>query len=765
MPMTIDEATSQQDFYRLPRDEQAKVLGSIEPDFNGLAPIEQNKVLGKYHLKFMQGQKAPTGDSGDSVPGVGGQIMEGLEGLGGAVIGAVEGIPTQLRQMAVMADYAAPPEEKMRVVHEVMDQPTEEGKKAIAAFQQGKYLSAGKHAIGAVPVFGAPAEDIIDDARSGHAGRAIGKTLGLAAPIVLREEIGAGASKAGGVAADAGKAFFKKDFEVASSKAWGFTPSQEEMGAQSEDAAAYIKETNGGKRITTNKEHIAAAQKANKRLTDLYDSWMQSAKKRGAVIDGNQVLKATWDALPDTVKSGEPAKAKVVMQRARRLFADKKLTPEQADQYRRELTSDLKGFYDATTGKQLSVMNGTSYQSVVLAQRDALANGLYEALDPVNGGTGPRNIRQMQKSVIDLLDAGRKRTTMAAASKPVSKAAAAPGIAVNAVKSVAAPGFGIMRGADLLNPRTLFAGSVDPWVRKAYEAAGKPKATLSGPPSFTPRALLGKASVITPPPADTSGPVPGRTQPEWTQPQSKRLLGPARGKLVTPPSGQPIVTEPPPGSYPVSGPLPRQYPRGSGVNRLLGEPTQVQQPGFAVQDMHPITDPVTGKITHVTEDWKRGQIPASEALKKHSQDFNAKPGSKITTPQFRAMESLRSGGPVDLGPRGPVYHAYRGKPAEAISFLQRAKKGTVPGAFYNPEVGEIDLPWGNREAGLRHIIDKHVRGQKDLKLADLPEQMANMKVLKRETDRVLLGSSTHRGVVRLDFNAETNRWLLTAFEK
>ena len=46
--------------------------------------------------------------------------------------------------------------------------------------------------------------------------------------------------------------------------------------------------------------------------------------------------------------------------------------------------------------------------------------------------------------------------------------------------------------------------------------------------------------------------------------------------------------------------------------------------------------------------------------------------------------------------------------------------------------GWIDLAWGDKRGGLRHIIDKHVLRLKNLKLEDLAEMIPDMKVVKND---------------------------------
>ena len=118
-----------------------------------------------------------------------------------------------------------------------------------------------------------------------------------------------------------------------------------------------------------------------------------------------------------------------------------------------------------------------------------------------------------------------------------------------------------------------------------------------------------------------------------------------------------------------------------------------------------------------------------------------------------------------IGPHGPIFHEYAGKPAEAIAKLQEAKTGEVPRVWHHPELGWIDLIWGDKSGGLAHMIAKHVEAQRDLKLEDLGELIPKMRVVKNDGRTARLESATHEAGVRLDYDGKTKRWLVTAYEK
>ena len=79
--------------------------------------------------------------------------------------------------------------------------------------------------------------------------------------------------------------------------------------------------------------------------------------------------------------------------------------------------------------------------------------------------------------------------------------------------------------------------------------------------------------------------------------------------------------------------------------------------------------------------------------------------------------------------------------------------------------GWIDLAWGDQKGGLAHVVGKHVLGQKDLNLDDLARMVPDMKVTTNDDRTVTLETPTHRSSVRLDYDGQAKRWLVTAYGK
>ena len=142
--------------------------------------------------------------------------------------------------------------------------------------------------------------------------------------------------------------------------------------------------------------------------------------------------------------------------------------------------------------------------------------------------------------------------------------------------------------------------------------------------------------------------------------------------------------------------------------------------------------------------------------------------------------SLKIGGDdaaPEVGPHGPIFREFSGKPAEAIQKLIQEKNGAVPDVWSNPNVpkGKIGLAWGKPGDpakdwaggyGLSHIIAKHVEAQKDFNLEDLADLVPKLKPVSvaKGGNRLVMETPDHRVIVSLDWLGKEEHWVITAFE-
>lgn len=100
---------------------------------------------------------------------------------------------------------------------------------------------------------------------------------------------------------------------------------------------------------------------------------------------------------------------------------------------------------------------------------------------------------------------------------------------------------------------------------------------------------------------------------------------------------------------------------------------------------------------------------------------------------------------------------------EARQELEQAQAGEILGALTHPEIGPIDVKWGEPGKsgyGLAKIIDKHPEV-----VDDLPAILGTMSVKSRTDNRIVLESADHKAVVRLEWDGKAQTWLLSAYER
>ncbi len=122
--------------------------------------------------------------------------------------------------------------------------------------------------------------------------------------------------------------------------------------------------------------------------------------------------------------------------------------------------------------------------------------------------------------------------------------------------------------------------------------------------------------------------------------------------------------------------------------------------------------------------------------------------------------------PIGTNKWGNIYQGQQGKAKEYAHLLEKEQSGYVKDVFYNNELGNIDLNWGNEKGGLKHIIDKHINKRDDFTSLDeaidtIENVLANGKMTEQGTNR-----SFDYGGYRVSV-AQSNEgnWVITAFDK
>lgn len=120
---------------------------------------------------------------------------------------------------------------------------------------------------------------------------------------------------------------------------------------------------------------------------------------------------------------------------------------------------------------------------------------------------------------------------------------------------------------------------------------------------------------------------------------------------------------------------------------------------------------------------------------------------------------------------GKDFKQFKGYPKEAILYLTEVKEGQVKGVWEREDVGSIDLVWGGRNQGLRHIIKKHLKkdfsSYKDM--AEKIDIILRKGELSKDKNDYILTYGDYR-VVLLDItvydkddNFNDKRFILTSY--
>ncbi len=138
-------------------------------------------------------------------------------------------------------------------------------------------------------------------------------------------------------------------------------------------------------------------------------------------------------------------------------------------------------------------------------------------------------------------------------------------------------------------------------------------------------------------------------------------------------------------------------------------------------------------------------------------------GRSRVTPR-QPLPALPEGYQLAEGPHGPIHRDLAGDYPAALARLRADQSGEVPGAIRHPDLGDVDLVWGDGNYGLSKIVQRHPEV-----VDDLPAIVERLPVRQRPEEtgnnRFVLEDDTHRAVVAPDFNGVEQRWLVTAFER
>ena len=122
---------------------------------------------------------------------------------------------------------------------------------------------------------------------------------------------------------------------------------------------------------------------------------------------------------------------------------------------------------------------------------------------------------------------------------------------------------------------------------------------------------------------------------------------------------------------------------------------------------------------------------------------------------------------IEIGQFGPVIDIEaHGKDWNSVSSrLKQMEAGEARGALDHPDIGDIDVVWGNYDPvadkgfGLKKIFNKHPE-----MMSKLPEIVRESRVYDQNANRIRLVYGDDISVISLNWKGDQKVWLLTAYE-
>lgn len=117
---------------------------------------------------------------------------------------------------------------------------------------------------------------------------------------------------------------------------------------------------------------------------------------------------------------------------------------------------------------------------------------------------------------------------------------------------------------------------------------------------------------------------------------------------------------------------------------------------------------------------------------------------------------------------GPVLTGFRHDAQGAIKALQQAGGGVAVAALHHPDIGDIDLRWGETTDNPRqkgHGLSKLIQWHPEV-LHDLQKFMSSLEIHQRERTKITMkGRGNKKAAIRIDLEGGSGHWLLTAYLK
>ncbi|MGN0236829.1 MAG: hypothetical protein ACI4AK_01890, partial [Lepagella sp.] len=203
---------------------------------------------------------------------------------------------------------------------------------------------------------------------------------------------------------------------------------------------------------------------------------------------------------------------------------------------------------------------------------------------------------------------------------------------------------------------------------------------------------------------------------------------------------------------------------GFELGKLVCNGLLKMNPNLSTQELFKIGDMFLQEILSVSNPARKGKRVIPTIVMPYYDAFK----ELTETTERRRLEALKEKGyePVGTGAFGPIFDQFKGDSQLATNVLLFLEDGEAIGALNHKDVGEIDLVWGKPGTGKSdgYGLSKLAKYHPEV-IEHLQEIMNDMRVVMVSENRINLESNTHKAAVRLTWDNNKKKWLLTAFEK
>ena len=168
------------------------------------------------------------------------------------------------------------------------------------------------------------------------------------------------------------------------------------------------------------KDTFEAAQPTIGRLQTAMNAWVDYGMQHNAQLDGDILVNAAQQAIPDLIWQRDPATANAIVSEAQSAFGGKRFPVDRVRDWLKNRQTQVE-FYSQAGYKQNAAAQAGTAPAIEAAQTQAMREELYPLIDPANGGAGPREVQSRTAAVIDARNNASRRMPQVAGEGGASK--------------------------------------------------------------------------------------------------------------------------------------------------------------------------------------------------------------------------------------------------------------------------------------------------------------------------------------------------------